>query len=271
VHDSRSKEFFEAIAMTELMALWLPILTFHAIDERSSVISISPTVFQNAMARLHDGGYQTLGLMEAADYLRRGAPFPHRSFVITFDDGYQSVYEEALPVLEGYGMSATVFLTVGKKGGAKSGGRLPSLTGRSMLSWNEIQEMQQSGINFGAHTLTHPDLTRVPFDQVKAEVCDGKAVIEDALSAPVRSFAYPYGRYNDQVRKMVREHFGCACSDKLGLVRQGSDLYTLERVDAFYLRTDRLFNMMMTRLFPWYIWACSVPRRVRRAFQRRSG
>jgi len=253
------------------MAARLPILTFHAIDKRSSVISISPTVFQNAMARLHEGRYQTLRLMDAANYLQRGTPFPDRSFVITFDDGYQSVYKEAFPVLEGYGMSATVFLTVVKKGEAKSGGRLPSLTGCSVLSWKEIQEMQQSGIDFGAHTLTHPDLTRVPFDRVKAEVCDGKSIIEDALSAQVTSFAYPYGRYNDQIRDLVREHFACACSDKLGLARQGSDLYALERVDAFYLRTDRLFNIMLTRFFPGYIWACSIPRRARRAFQRRPG
>ena len=131
--------------------------------------------------------------------------------------------------------------------------------------------MQQSGIDFGAHTLTHPDLTHLPLDRVKAEVCDGKAIIEDALSAPVPSFAYPYGRYNDQVRDMVREHFSCACSDELGLVRQGSDLYALQRVDAFYLRSDCLFSIMPTRYFPWYIRVCSVPRRVRRAFQGRSG
>jgi peptidoglycan/xylan/chitin deacetylase (PgdA/CDA1 family) len=249
------------------MAARLPILTFHAIDQRSSVISISPTVFQGGLAKLYQGGYQALRLMQAADFLRRGAPFPDRSFVITFDDGYQSVYEEAFPVLEGYGMPATVFLTVGEKGVASSRGRLPSLTGRSMLSWKEIQEMQRGGIDFGAHTLTHPDLTSLPFDGVKAEVREAKSIIEATLGAPVPSFAYPYGRYNDQVRNMVREHFGCACSDKLGLVSQGSDFYALERVDAFYLRTDRLFNLMLTRLFPWYIWACSVPRRVRRAFQ----
>lgn len=252
------------------MAARLPILTFHAIDKRSSVISISPTVFQGAMAKLHEGGYQALRLMQTVDFLRRGVPFPDRSFVITFDDGYQSVYEEAFPVLKGYGMPATVFLTVGEKGVASSRGRLPSLTGRSMLSWKEIQEMQRAGIDFGAHTLTHPDLTHLSSDQVKAEVCETKSIIEDALSAPVTSFAYPYGRYNGRVRDIVREHFACACSDKLGLVSQGSDLLGLERVDTFYLRTDRLFNIMLTRCFPWYLWARSIPRRVRRAFQRRS-
>ena len=253
------------------MASRLPIFTFHAVDKRSSVISISPTVFQGAMAKLYQGGYQALRLMQAVDLLRRGAPFPDRSFVITFDDGYQSVYEEAFPVLEGYGMAATVFLTVGEKGVASSRGRLPSLTGRSMLSWEEIQEMQRAGIDFGAHTLTHPDLTHLSSDQVQAEVCEAKSVIEDALGAPVTSFAYPYGRYNGRVRDIVRKHFACACSDKLGLVSQGSDLLGLERVDTFYFRTDRLFNIMLTRCFPWYLWARSVPRRVRRAFQRRSG
>jgi peptidoglycan/xylan/chitin deacetylase (PgdA/CDA1 family) len=251
------------------MAAWLPILTFHAIDKRSSVISISPTVFQIAMVKLHQGGHQTLRLTEAVDSLRRGQPFPDRSFVITFDDGYQSVYEEAFPVLERYGMSATVFLTVGEKGVASPRGRLPSLTGRSMLSWKEIQEMQRSGIDFGAHTITHPDLTLLSSDQVKAEVREAKSIIEDALGTPVTSFAYPYGRYNGRVREIVRKHFACACSDKLGLVSQSSDHYALERVDAYYLRTDRLFSMMLTKVFPWYVWACSVPRRIRRAISSR--
>jgi peptidoglycan/xylan/chitin deacetylase (PgdA/CDA1 family) len=256
------------VAMTGLMAARLPILTFHAIDKRSSVISISPTVFLGAMAKLYHGGYHALPLMQTVDFLRRGAPFPDRSFVITFDDGYQSVYEEAFSVLERYGMSATVFLTVGDTKTAKRGLRLPSMGERSMLSWKEIQEMQQAGIEFGAHTLTHPDLTHLSSDQVKAEVREAKSIIEDALSAPVTSFAYPYGRCNGRVREIVQEHFACACSDELGLVSQNSDLYALERVDTFYLRTDRLFSMMLTRFFPWYIWACSVPRRVRRAFQR---
>jgi len=171
------------------------------------------------MARLHDSGYRTLSLLEAVDYLRYGKPFPERSFVITFDDGYQSVYEEAFPVLQRYGMSATVFLAVGEKGTAKSNGCLPSLEGRPMLSWDEIREMQRHGIAFGAHSLTHPDLTRLPSDRVEAEICDSRTIIEDALGAAAACFAYPYGRYDYRSREIVRQHFACACSDKLGLIR----------------------------------------------------
>ena len=136
-----------------------------------------------------------------------------------------------------------------------------------MLSWDEIREMQRHGIAFGAHSLTHPDLTRLPSDRVEAEICDSRTIIEDALGAAAACFAYPYGRYDYRSREIVRQHFACACSDKLGLTTRGSDLYALERVDAYYLRTDRLFNVMLTRLFPWYIVARSIPRRIRRAIQ----
>lgn len=253
------------------MVASLPVLTFHALDDRPSVISFSPGVFRRGMARLHESGYQTLSLLEVVDCLRRGAPFLDCSLVITFDDGYQSVYDEAFPVLQRYGMSATVFLTVGEKGRAKPAGRLPSLSGRSMLTWGEIREMQRWGIAFGAHTLTHPDLTHLPFDRVEAEICGSKAIIEDALSAPVACLAYPYGRFDHRSREIVRQHFACACSDKLGLITAGSDPYALERVDAYYLRTDRLFEVISTRLFPWYIRARGIPRRIRRAVQPGSG
>lgn len=251
------------------MATSLPIVTFHSIDDRSSVISFSPRVFRRGMARLYERGYQTLSLLEMVDYLRRGKPFPERSFVITFDDGYQTVYDEAFPALQRYGMSAIVFLTVGEKGGTRPAGQLPSLNGRSMLTWQQIREMHLWGMAFGAHTLTHPDMTHLPLDRLEAEVYDSKAIIEDALGAPIACFAYPYGRYDKRSRNIVRRHFACACSDRLGLITASSDSYAIERVDAYYLRTERLFAVMLTRWFPWYIRARSIPRRIRRAIQRR--
>src|SRR4030095_15717696 len=106
------------------MATYLPILTFHAVDGRRVVISFPARLFERAMARLHDSGYRTLSLPKLVDCLRRGIPFPEHFFAITFDDGYQSVYEHAVPVLQRYGFSATVFLTVGKKRRGIGSGRL---------------------------------------------------------------------------------------------------------------------------------------------------
>ena len=249
------------------MPLQLPVLTFHDIDERPSVISILPEVFKRSFARLYERGCKTLSLREVPDILKRGTAFPERYFGITFDDGHRSVYTEAFSVLQEYGMSATVFLTVGDSSTVNSTGSLPSLSGRSMLSWDEIREMQRWGIEFGAHTCTHPDLTRISIDQVIKEISGSKMIIEDSLGAAVSCFAYPYGRYNRRIRDIVQKYFLCASSDKLGLINKNSDLYALERVDAYYLRTDRLFQIMSTGIFPWYILARSIPRRIRRAIQ----
>ena len=252
------------------MAGMLPVLTFHALDDQPSVISFSPRVFRQGMVRLHGHGYCTLGLAEAVSGLRRPVTFPERSLVITFDDGYESVYTEAFPVLQGLGWSAIIFLTVGPQRPTESGGRMPSLNGRDMLTWPQIQEMHRYGMAFGAHTLTHPDLTRLPDERVILEVCESKATIEDRLGTRVACFAYPYGRYGQRSREIVRRYFACACSDRLGLVTATSDPYALERVDAYYLRTDRRFNVLLAGWFPWYIRARSVPRRIRRAAQRGS-
>jgi peptidoglycan/xylan/chitin deacetylase (PgdA/CDA1 family) len=219
------------------------------------------------MARLHDNGYKTLSLPEIVEYVNRSVSFPERSFAITFDDGYESVYNRAFPILQRYGFSATVFLTVGEKRSGTDSDRLPSMCDRTMLSWRDIKEMQRCRISFGAHTLTHPDLTRLRGNQLEAEVTGAKAVIEDALGTQVTNFAYPFGRYDSRSREIVSHHFVCACSDRLGLLHSRSDLYAMERVDAYYLRTERLFQTMVTSFFPWYVRARSIPRHIRRAIR----
>ncbi len=242
----------------------LPVLTFHALDESGSVISCAPRVFREGMAMLAARGYRTIRLVEAVACLREGKPLPSRTCVLTFDDGFQTVYAEAFPVLQRYAMSATVFLTVGAGEVLESGERLPRFEGRPMLSWPEIREMQQAGIDFGAHTLTHPDLTRLPAEQVAIEMSASKARIENEIRAPVTSFAYPFGRFDAESRRLAQQYFSCACADTLGLLSKRSDPYALERVDAYYLRTSRLFALITSDLFPWYVRARNVPRRGRR-------
>src|SRR5262245_65337195 len=115
------------------MAASLPVITFHAIDDASSVIACAPRTFRSGMAALHAAGHRALPLLQVVDCLNRSLPFPDRSFAITFDDGYESVYSHAFPILQRYGWSATVFLTVGAHGNRTGAERLPSLGERTML------------------------------------------------------------------------------------------------------------------------------------------
>jgi peptidoglycan/xylan/chitin deacetylase (PgdA/CDA1 family) len=240
----------------------LPILTFHSVDDKRDVLSFPPRLFEWGLARLHEAGYRTVPLTLAVDRLCTGAALPERSVVITFDDGYRSVHEHALPALRRFGMCATLFLIAGSHEG-----RPAARLGRTMLSWSEVRELRDAGVTIGAHTVTHPDLRRLPLAQAAAEMRDSKARIEQALGTAVTSFAYPNGYYDARVQRLARDYFSCACSDRLGLATAASDLYALERVDAYYLRSERLFGMLWSRNLPLYLRALDIPRRIRRAFR----
>lgn len=248
----------------------ITILTFHSLDDARTVTSFPPALFARLVRVLQTGGYQVMSLTDAVAGLRRGRALPERPMVITFDDGYRSVYQTAFPILREHSLPATVFLTVGNpedaswRGAAGADVRLPSMQGRMMLSWGEIREMQRGGVSFGAHTLTHPDLTRLPASSVEREMVISKTILEESLGEPVASFAYPFGRFDNRSRDLARRHFACACSDRLGFVNARSDLHTLSRVDAYYLRRGGLVDLLGTPWFPWYIRACNIPRRARR-------
>ncbi len=238
----------------------LPILTFHTLGDESSAITFPSSVFKHRVAALHEFGYRTSSLRDAIACIHQRARFPSRSLIITFDDGYKTMYDIAFPILQRYQLTATVFLTVGET----PNDRLPALEGHTMLSWNEVREMQKYGITFGAHTLTHPNLTRLTNEHVEFEMRMSKEIIEQALGVAVEVFAYPLGRFNTCTRAIAQKYFIGACTDALGLAHTNSDPYALERVDAYYLRDEKLFALIPTRLFEPYLRARNFPRRIRR-------
>jgi len=247
------------------MADYVPILTFHAIEDSRSVISFSPELFGRFMEKLHRNGYGTLRLSDAAGFVREGKPLPEKSFVLTFDDGYENVYGGAFPVLRKYRMTATVFLAVGDTENRGGLDRLAPLGGRRMLSWGEIREMKDAGIDFGAHTITHPDLTAIDTAGVEREIRGSKEIIENNLGEPVLTFAYPYGLYDERCVEIAGKNFACACSDDLGLLTGSSALYALKRVDAYYLRREKLFRLVLSKSFPFYVYLRNIPRAINRS------
>lgn len=246
------------------MTGFIPVLTFHSIDDGRAPTSFGPALFARGMETLARSGYRTISLAGAASIAAAKHPFPEKSFAITFDDGYRNVYEKAFPVLAHHSFTATVFLTTGDSGRTGDGDRLPALFGSEMLSWGEIRIMKDAGIDFGAHTLTHPDLTRISPEDAAREIAASRDVIADALGAPVLTFAYPYGRYDASALAITQKEFTCACSDKLGLLTASSNLHAIPRIDAFYLRSERLFGLVRSPRLPLYLLLRNVPRTLRR-------
>ncbi len=242
----------------------LPILTYHSLDESRSVISTSPSMFKNQMGFLWKNGYQTLSISELRALLHKGTSIPPKKLVITFDDGYKSTYIHAFPILKTYGFSGTIFLVnkyCGKMNDWPSNSA--SIEHTPLLSWSEIKEMNNYGFEVGAHTLNHPDLTRITTKQAEKEIVESKLDIEDHVGAEVKVFAYPYGKYDRKTKGIVQREFGCACSTRLGKVQADCDPYLLKRIDMYYVTRFRFFRALSSRPMDLYLGMRQVFRHLR--------
>lgn len=187
------------------------------------------------MCSLKARGFRTLSFSDVIDWVAGKKIFPMQSVVLTFDDGYASLYEKAFPLLEAMGFKATVFLTTGYCGKTNNWptpiSDIPLLP---MLKWEQIKEMARSVFDIQAHTISHPILTNVPMEKLRAELTQSKAEIEGRLGKSAGFFAYPYGKFNDRVYEMVHRYFDAACSTRLNFADLHSDRYLLERIDMYY-------------------------------------
>ena len=236
------------------MVTRMPILMYHNLDEEASPISLRPERFAWQMRCLHERGYRVVQLGEIVRRLRAGQPLSRKEVAITFDDGFESVYQLALPILSRYGFTATVFLVPPYCGKTNTWpDQPPGMPSYPLMSWAQIRELDRSEIEIGAHGLNHRRLDRLPHEEAKDEVLGSKARIEDRLGHTIRYFAYPYGRYNAGVQAIVRQAFRGAVAAHPGLAGNGNDPWALPRIDAYYVARSSLFRQMDNRFFGLYL------------------
>lgn len=244
----------------------IPIITYHSIDESGSVISTSPGIFVRQIRYLYENGYNALTLRDFLSNIQNEGRLPPNPIVLTFDDGFQNFYRHAVPILSAVNFKATVFVVTDFCGGHNDWPGNPSDLPRSkLLSWQEIRELDKNGIEFGAHGRNHSDLTKQSPEAAKSEILGSKARLEDSLGRKVQTFAYPYGRFNSATRGLTAVNFDGACSTKLGKFGSSDDLYTMNRLDAYYLRNPRVFEMLSTTAFDSYMLIRRCLRSVRSA------
>ena len=275
------------------------ILMYHGIDGAPTPFlpTLGRKAFENQMEYL-SSHCQVIGLDEIVARMKE-RDIPERAVVLTFDDGYRSVYKHAFPILKKYGISATCFLptevigtgrvlwhdyvcwaiSVTKKsvlldfGGydrdtlttekdkekaterilwylrsledqqrneeiERLGEKLAVANEISasdlMLTWEQVWEMHQEGICFGAHTVTHPILSKLPIDKALQEIRQSRKIIQDHIPTQVTTFAYPSGRAQDftpGIKDLVRdEGFLCAVSTIQKSNVEGTDPFELGRI-----------------------------------------
>lgn len=248
--------------------LRVPILMYHSIS-RSEEKGIhpyyqtvtSPEIFADHIRGLHDCGYRTSSLGEIATQMRTADGNLEKTVVITFDDGYQDFHRAAFPVLSQYGYSATVFLPTAYIG---EDGR--KFNGRDCLNWSEVRELAKAGVEFGSHTVTHPQLWNVSRETIRREIGESKAAIEQNLGKAVKSFSYPYAlpepdrSFTRFVREtLVETGYENGVSTVIGLASAKDDLFFMKRLPANSGDDQRLLCAKLEGAYDWlhaaqYAW-----------------
>jgi peptidoglycan/xylan/chitin deacetylase (PgdA/CDA1 family) len=240
------------------------ILTYHTLDDSGSVLSVAPKTFADHLAILRDLPVKVVPLADIPRALAT-ADTGDDVLAITFDDGFETVYRHAYPLLHRYGFPATVFLVTDYCGGTNAWPGQSRLAPRaSLLDWAQIKEMAGDGIAFGSHTRSHPDLTALSPQQAEAELTGSRKAIEDAIGGPVDAFAYPYGAYDAAVRALAASHYRVACTADLGFVEPEVDILELPRLDVYYLRQPALFARMLSAQIGAYVTVRRQLRSVKR-------
>ncbi|PIU03660.1 hypothetical protein COT44_02100 [Candidatus Shapirobacteria bacterium CG08_land_8_20_14_0_20_39_18] len=189
---------------------FVPVLMYHHVANKSGSLYVRPDIFASQMNYLNQKGYTSVTLSDVMESLISGKPLPAKPVIITFDDGYKDIYQNAYGVLNFNNQKATLFIITQLLGGS------------DYLNWEELREMAGNPlITVGDHTLSHRSLTLITAAEVKNEIVSAKSILEANLGVTVNTFAYPYGTFNGEAEQILSQsgfaaavttHYGLTCA-----------------------------------------------------------
>jgi len=174
---------------------------------------------------LKQKGYQTItfkDLHEPGDFSKK--------VILTFDDGYVDNYDLLFPLLQKYQFTAVIFLVTLQT--RNEWGIVEGEPAISLMNNAQLKEMHEYGVEFGGHTRTHVDLTRLTKEKIWDEISGCKQDVEKILNTQIISFSFPYGATNEQVKEAVKESgFRYGISTKSGPDYLFDDLLQIKRIE----------------------------------------
>ncbi|GGX38290.1 polysaccharide deacetylase family protein [Saccharospirillum salsuginis] len=228
------------------------VLVYHhvATDTPAST-TISPERFREHLTLLRDEGFSVVSIEEALAAVRGegSANLPEKAVVLTFDDAYGNIYDNAFPMLKEFDYPFTIFVATD-----------PVDQGfNEMLTWDELQSLQDWGVTIANHTRDHDYLVRHhPRDDawltsVRENIQHAQQRLESELTGDIpKLFAYPYGEYNAALKELLADEGYIGFAQHSGGIYSGSDFHALPRFAAagIYANPETLLTKLNSHPMP---------------------
>jgi peptidoglycan/xylan/chitin deacetylase (PgdA/CDA1 family) len=164
----------------------VPILLYHHVAPHQSenIYYVAPDAFERQMYLLHEWGYTTISVELMVRAIKEGAELPPKPILLTFDDGSETVHTNALPIMQKFNFTGTVYIVYNYVGR------------RNYMNQDQIRQLYVSGWEIGSHSLSHADLTQRS-DRQMDEIVESRRKLQSLLGVPILSFSYPFGAYDE--------------------------------------------------------------------------
>lgn len=232
---------------------WPRILMYHAVcplPDNPNKIFTSPELFQAQMRHLKQRNLRGVSMRELCRAVSMGNA--KRLVGLTFDDGYENFLQNALPVLERFGFSATVFVVGGMLGEENNWAfRHVPRPQMKLLGVEGIREVSARGMEVGSHSMTHSKLSGLEPELLEKEVSDSRRILSEVLGEAVDGFCYPYGALDStSIQAVRRARYAYACAV---VTRVERNVYDLPRINV--VEDDLLRFAAKLRIYPQYATA----------------
>ena len=223
-------------AFRNLFTTGLPILMYHKVGKRPSEARMKGLYLSNQLFRTQLQDLTKAGFLSAKlEKTTKNVTIPNKQFVITFDDGFRNVLQNAVPIMAEFNCTAIQFLVPKCLGTANTWDEKNGEFQEPIMTPAEVREWLAAGHQIGSHSLTHASLTRLSLRDAREEIFASKKALEDLFQFPIVHFCYPYGDFNQHVSELVREAgYETACTTQPGVNTPSTQVFELKRFTARY-------------------------------------
>jgi peptidoglycan/xylan/chitin deacetylase (PgdA/CDA1 family) len=193
-------------------------------------LSVPRDLFERQIRWLASHGYTSIRATDWLAWVHEGKPLPAKPILLTFDDGYADMAQCALPILKQYGFGGLVFVVSSFIGHTNQWDEAQGYPSVPLMTAEQIRRWARQGMEFGAHSRTHVDLTRLGPERLEEEVAGSGKELEEILQTRITSFAYPCGLVNAEVRQAVGKGFDLSFTIEEGLNTSATDLLAQRRI-----------------------------------------